>query len=96
MKRFGIVAALAASGLLVAACGGGGTSHATCKDESSTMAYVQKWQSDLTAAATSGKMDATKIMEWQKKMTDEMGKLKPNDWGGLCTVLDTLKKDAGF
>ena len=59
MKIFGIVA-LSVGAVVLSACGG--SSHATCKDEASTMAYAQKWSEDLQAAAMAGKIDPAKAI----------------------------------
>jgi len=94
MKRFWIALALAAT-TTVAACGGQ-TSHATCKDEATAKAYVEQFQSDMMAAATSGKVDTAKLTEMQTEMTKEFESLKTNDWGGLCTKIDALKAKYGI
>ncbi len=87
---------LASAALLALSACGGQTSHATCKDEKSTMEYTQKWTQDLTAAATAGKLTMDKLTAMQKKMTDEAGKIKGNDFGAVCVMLDNLRKEAGI
>lgn len=92
MKSFGI-AALAAAALILGACGG--TSHASCKDEKSTMEYAQKWATDLGTAMASGKVDAAKAQASVQKQAEEAGKMG-NDFGAYCNMLDGMRKDLGF
>lgn len=94
MKRY--VAAIAILATTTLAACGGQTSHPTCKDEASATAYIQKFQSDMMTAATSGKLDTAKVTEMQTEMAKEFESLKENDWGGLCTKIDNLKSKYGI
>lgn len=92
MKILGIVA-LSVGAVVLSACGG--SSHATCKDEASTMAYAQKWSEDLQAAAMAGKVDPAKAAEASKELMDNQAALS-KDMGAFCTKLDEIRKKVGF
>ncbi len=91
MKIFG-TAALLAGAVLLSACGGG--SHATCKDEASYAAYVQKWTTDFQAAVAAGKIDQAKAMEVGQEMSKNAADIK--DIGAACTKLDEMRSKLGF
>jgi hypothetical protein len=80
----------------VTACGGG-ASHPVCKDEASTNTYVQKFTTDLMAAAQAGKIDAAALQSFQGDMTKAMSEAaEKKDWAAVCTVLDDARKKGGF
>lgn len=93
MKLFAI-AALAAGALVLSACGGG-TSHASCKDEATTKAYFEQFTKDMMAAATSGKIDPAKAQEMQTDMMKMTDGVKEGDYGAICVKLDEIKKKYG-
>jgi spermidine/putrescine-binding protein len=94
------ILALAAAGAVLAACGGGSSSHATCKDEKSTTDYFLAWQKKMTDAATSGKVTPDKAAGLAAKMGDMQKKMeeaaKKNDYGAACTALDEMSKELGI
>lgn len=92
MKLFG-TAALLAGAVLLSACGGG-SSHATCKDEASTKAYFEKFTTDMIANAS--KIDPSKAAEMQADMGKITEGVKEGDYGAICTKLDDIKKKYGI
>ena len=94
MKILGI-ASLAACALVLAACGGG-SSHASCKDEATTTAYMQKFPTDMTSAITSGKVDPSKASEIQADLMKIPDGVKEGDYGGICVKVDEIKKKYGI
>lgn len=94
MKIFGIVA-LSVGAIVLSACGGG-SSHATCKDQASTTAYLKQFTDDMMAAATAGKIDPAKAQELQTDMMKIGDGVKEGDYGAICVKLDDLKKKYGI
>ncbi len=92
--KFFAIAALAAGSLVLSACGGG-TSHASCKDEATTKAYFEQFTKDMMAAATAGKIDAAKAQEMQADMMKMTDGVSEGDYGGVCVKLDEIKKKYG-
>lgn len=80
--------------LLLAACGGKSSSHATCIDITSTSKYMGQFADDRAAAKASGKI--TKEQADQSEMDQLYFKDDPNDEGALCNFADAQRKKLGI
>lgn len=70
--------------------------HPACTDEASAQAYLDRFATDMTAAAEAGKIDASGMKDIQSTMTGLMNDLSADDFGAFCKGLDELRADYGF
>ncbi|HRE59864.1 MAG TPA: hypothetical protein PL096_02035 [Micropepsaceae bacterium] len=98
MKRMMAVAAMA-SALALSACGddaGGGTSHAACVDDASSVAYVEKFATDVSQAVLDRKITPEQAAAAGEKMRAANNEANGENGKGsawYCTQLDAIRAE---
>ena len=70
--------------------------HPACTDEASAQSYLDRFATDMTAAAEAGKLDAAAMKDIQTTLNDLTQELTAADFGAFCKGLDELRADYGF
>ncbi len=82
--------------LALALTGAAAAQPATCTDEASAQAYLDRFATDMTAAQEAGKLDAAAMKDIQTTLNELTQELSADDFGAFCKGLDELRADYGF
>lgn len=80
----------------LALTGAAAAQHPVCTDQATSQAYLDRFATDMTAAAEAGKLDDAAMKDIQETLNTLTADLSASDFGAFCQGLDELRTDYNF